>query len=131
MPDKLSRRGFLKKSVSSAAGLGLCPVRCVSPVLAFCSGSGAGSAANVVLIVLDTVRADSLGCYGNREGITPAIDRFVQCGSVRELLFAGTVDATGICVDTYLAVPGPARCRGTRGQVQRAGRGSCECGGVV
>jgi len=33
---------------------------------------------NVILIVLDTVRADRLGCYGNEENITPEIDRFAQ-----------------------------------------------------
>ncbi len=31
---------------------------------------------NVVLIVLDTVRTDRLGCYGNQASITPEIDRF-------------------------------------------------------
>jgi len=34
--------------------------------------------ANVVLILLDTVRADRLGCYGNSEGLTPNIDRFAE-----------------------------------------------------
>ncbi|MHC4160018.1 MAG: sulfatase, partial [Planctomycetota bacterium] len=33
---------------------------------------------NVILIVLDTVRADRLGCYGNTYGITPEIDSFAQ-----------------------------------------------------
>ena len=37
---------------------------------------------NVVLIVLDTVRADRLGCYGNTLGLTPEIDRFAG-GAVR------------------------------------------------
>lgn len=31
---------------------------------------------NVILIILDTVRADRLGCYGNTEGLTPEIDKF-------------------------------------------------------
>jgi len=78
VPDKLTRRGFLNKSLSSAAGLGLCFGRCVSPGWGFWSRSRAGAAVNVVLIVLDTVRADRLGCYGNTEGITPAIDRFAR-----------------------------------------------------
>lgn len=34
--------------------------------------------ANVVIILLDTVRADRLGCYGNPDGLTPNIDRFAQ-----------------------------------------------------
>lgn len=33
---------------------------------------------NVILIVLDTVRADRLGSYGSRENITPEIDRFAK-----------------------------------------------------
>lgn len=37
---------------------------------------------NIVLIVLDTVRIDRLGCYGNQAGITPEIDRFAD-GAVR------------------------------------------------
>ena len=35
-------------------------------------------AGNVVLIVLDTVRADRLGCYGNTRGLTPHLDRFAR-----------------------------------------------------
>ena len=31
---------------------------------------------NVILIILDTVRADRLGCYGNHLGLTPEIDKF-------------------------------------------------------
>jgi len=31
---------------------------------------------NVILIVIDTVRADRLGCYGSTAGMTPEIDRF-------------------------------------------------------
>ncbi len=82
--EKLSRRVFLKRAVSSAAGLGFCCGRCVAPGLGFWSGSGAGSAMNVVLMILDTVRADRLGCYGNSEGITPAIDRFARDGVLFE-----------------------------------------------
>ena len=33
---------------------------------------------NVVLIVLDTVRADRLGCYGSDLGLTPQIDEFAR-----------------------------------------------------
>jgi len=37
---------------------------------------------NVVLVLLDTVRADRLGCYGNSEGLTPRLDSFAA-GAVR------------------------------------------------
>src|SRR5512136_953775 len=35
---------------------------------------------NVVLITLDTTRADHLGCYGDRDARTPAIDELAQSG---------------------------------------------------
>lgn len=31
---------------------------------------------NIILIILDTVRADKLGCYGDFSGLTPQIDEF-------------------------------------------------------
>ncbi len=33
---------------------------------------------NVVLYVIDALRADRLGCYGDGRGLTPAIDRFAE-----------------------------------------------------
>ncbi len=44
---------------------------------------------NVILISLDTVRADHLGCYGHSRATTPEIDRFFSKGSIRfEAAFA-------------------------------------------
>jgi arylsulfatase len=40
------------------------------------SGSNAQALSNVVLITLDTTRADHLGCYGYSRNTTPHIDRF-------------------------------------------------------
>ena len=43
---------------------------------------------NVILITIDTLRADHLGCYGYPRQTSPAIDAFVQYnwpGNVREL----------------------------------------------
>lgn len=37
---------------------------------------------NVVIIMLDTVRTDRLGCYGNASGITPEVDKFGR-GAIR------------------------------------------------
>ncbi len=34
---------------------------------------------NIVVVVLDTVRADHLGCYGYARNTTPNIDAFAQC----------------------------------------------------
>ena len=35
---------------------------------------------NVLLITVDTLRADAIGAYGNRRGTTPAIDRLAAAG---------------------------------------------------
>ncbi len=39
---------------------------------------------NVVLIVLDTTRADALGCYGNTEGLSPRLDAFAAEATLYE-----------------------------------------------
>ncbi len=41
-------------------------------------GSAAGS--NVLLITIDTLRADRVGAYGNSSGLTPALDRLAETG---------------------------------------------------
>jgi arylsulfatase len=38
----------------------------------------APSPAPVILVSLDTVRADRLGCYGNSDGLTPSLDKFAS-----------------------------------------------------
>jgi choline-sulfatase len=50
-------------------------------VLAGCSR---GREPDVVVITLDTVRADRLGCYGHRGGLTPALDRLASRGVLFE-----------------------------------------------
>jgi len=49
----------------------------VVSLLVFRRGASPGEPrSNVVLIILDTVRADRLGCYGSKLGLTPNIDDF-------------------------------------------------------
>jgi arylsulfatase A-like enzyme len=43
---------------------------------------------NVLLILMDTVRADKLGCYGNTLGATPRIDRLVEEGVLFERAYS-------------------------------------------
>ena len=43
---------------------------------------------NVILIVLDTLRADKLGCYGNFSGLTPQIDKFAAKAVLFERAFS-------------------------------------------
>ena len=44
---------------------------------------------NIILIVIDTLRADHLGCYGYERDTTPHLDRFAQDG----LLFRNAISA--------------------------------------
>jgi arylsulfatase A-like enzyme/Flp pilus assembly protein TadD len=41
-------------------------------------------AANVVLVTIDTLRADRLGCYGSRDVATPRLDRIAAEGALAE-----------------------------------------------
>ena len=72
MDRELNRRRFL-----GAAGVGLAG----TVGLAGWHGLGASSAPsrrNVVLIVIDSLRSDHLGCYGNREVQTPNLDALAR-----------------------------------------------------
>lgn len=43
---------------------------------------------NIILITVDALRADHLGAYGSREGLTPAIDAFASESTVYEAVYA-------------------------------------------
>ena len=43
-----------------------------------------GAAPNLVLVTIDTLRADRLGCYGYRAGETPNLDQLAKRGAVFE-----------------------------------------------
>ncbi len=65
-------------TASTALTLGI-SLLCLS--LCGCERSGAqGPRPNIVLITLDTVRADHLSCYGYGKSATPAIDRIAREG---------------------------------------------------
>ncbi len=64
-----ARRALLAACVVSSLGLASCSRR---------------GAPDVVVITLDTVRADHLGCYGHPGGLTPAIDRLAARGVLFE-----------------------------------------------
>jgi choline-sulfatase len=49
-----------------------------------CSCSNGSRPTNVLLITLDTTRADALGCYGGPTGVSPNIDRLAQHGVLFE-----------------------------------------------
>lgn len=55
-----------------------------TPLAAIPPARGATGKPNVVLIVLDTTRADHMGCYGHTGGLTPELDRLAAEGVVFE-----------------------------------------------
>jgi arylsulfatase A-like enzyme/Tfp pilus assembly protein PilF len=71
------------------------PARFSLIVLAGLAGAGCSRGAappparpNVVLVTLDTVRADRLGCYGHRTAATPTLDAIAQGGARFEVAVA-------------------------------------------
>lgn len=52
------------------------------------NGERAASVENVLLVVVDTLRADALGCYGAPEGSSPALDRFAESALRFDAAFA-------------------------------------------
>src|SRR3954462_6380647 len=58
----------------------------------------------IVLITIDTLRADRLGSYGSTRGLTPSLDAFARAAT----------RFTGAGRQGPLAVPLPARRRGSR-----------------
>jgi len=66
---------------------------------------------NVLLIVLDTLRADHLRCYGNDSVLTPNIDRLAGGRYTFQLLcLPGTVDVTLPHIDFHFNLPCIPRC---------------------
>lgn len=67
-----------------------------------------GDRSNVLLITIDTLRADHLGCYGSRTGRTPAIDSLAREGVLIETAIS-PIPLTGPAHATLLTGLYPAR----------------------
>ena len=52
-------------------------------VLSLCAAAGAADS-NLLLVTVDTLRPDRLGCYSPAHARTPAIDAFAARGAVFE-----------------------------------------------
>ena len=52
--------------------------------------AGADAEVNVLLITLDTTRADHLGCYGHPQAVTPNIDQLAREGMLFRQCFTST-----------------------------------------
>ena len=76
------------KSVTRSPGLlALAAVLAASVLPGAACGSGSRGP-NVVLIVVDSLRADALGCYGEKPSPSPAIDRLAADGVLFERVVA-------------------------------------------
>ena len=85
---------------------------------AACGGDGAPERPNLILVSIDSLRADHLGCYGYARDTSPRIDRLAAAGARFEqavsttswtlpahaALFTGLYDATHGVVDNGLAL---------------------------
>ncbi len=78
--EPISRREFVRKTVAGAAGIAL-------------AGSGCARSGRVdrtVLITIDTLRADHLGCYGYPREVSPFIDALARQSVVFQNVFASS-----------------------------------------
>ncbi len=68
----LSRRKFLRHGLYGGLTTGLLPSLWVNG----CSNSQRGEQPNIILMSIDTLRADHLGCYGYKSRTSPFLDEF-------------------------------------------------------
>ncbi|MEM9380193.1 MAG: sulfatase [Planctomycetota bacterium] len=78
----------------SAPALGL------AAALAACGAGGEDARPNVILITLDTVRADFLTCYGSTSGATPAVDGLARGG----VLFERAISSSGLTPASHATI---------------------------
>lgn len=73
---------------------------CALLSLAGCSPGGEGAARSVLLITLDTTRADALSCYGGRPGVTPALDALAR----RAVLYESAYSVAPLTVPAHASM---------------------------
>src|SRR5215470_13250696 len=93
----------------------LCLIRCLclASVLAVCSCQSVRRQAapesdsvlprgslNLVVVTIDTLRPDRLGCYGNSQVETPNLDKFAQSG----VLFENAVTHTPLTAPSHASL---------------------------
>lgn len=65
-----------------------------------CGEAQPASRPNVILITLDTVRADFLSCYGSTNGATPAVDQLAAAGT----LFEDAASSSGLTPASHATI---------------------------
>lgn len=81
----LNRRQILKYGLYSGMAAGLAP----SLWLTGCGKRQQEKRPNIILVVIDTLRADHMGCYGYQRNTTPNIDRL----AAEAILFKNAISA--------------------------------------
>mgnify|MGYP003894284859 CR=1 FL=1 len=77
------------------------PILCaLAPVLVAATSFATAEAErpNVILITLDTVRADFLSCYGSTNGSTPAVDQLAAAGTLFEDAASSSGLTPAVCI---------------------------------
>lgn len=69
-------------------------------LLLLCACGKEDTRPNVVVIIVDTLRADVLGCYGNNPTVTPNVDRIAAGGS----LFSQCITAAPVTLPSIAAI---------------------------
>jgi hypothetical protein len=98
-----------ERSVLAHAGLLLC----LTAAALHCDGRSerGGGPANLLLITLDTVRADRLGCYGYGRGTTPVLDGLAARGTLFERASAASAVTPVSHIDPHGPLPYRNRLR--------------------
>lgn len=86
--DVLQQRVRFSRAALLAASLAAVLAGCDLRPAASPTGKNKAAPLNVVLITLDTTRADALGIYGQTRQTTPEIDRFASTGAVFEWAYS-------------------------------------------
>ena len=68
-----TRREFLKRTGAVAAGMALGGLECLA--------ADSGRKPNVIFVFADQLRSQALGCYGDKQAVTPNIDRLASQGA--------------------------------------------------
>ncbi len=81
--NRFSRREFLLSGLLAALGLyGYINKRQILSLARKLYARYLDRKPNIIVIAMDTLRADRLGCYGNTRGISPNIDEFAKDGTL-------------------------------------------------
>jgi len=102
---------------ASAAGLARAALTGLMLAAALgCGGSGAGRP-NVVLVIVDTLRADHLGCYGYGRNTSPGLDSLAESG----MMWARVQGQSSWTLPAVTTILGglPPRAHGARLDVQQ------------